>query len=459
MTAAANTATIQYNHDTGDLYLETYLIDALGPNARGWGVSPSTIKARAEASLNHPLTMYRSQQGIFDHPISEYGADDHATNRKLEQKYSIGFATKIREVASNLYHAVYKITNQDAKRYLLNLLQQKGIERIGLFTSPGIIRPATEDRSSIQDFTITHNAIVSIPANHPNKAAVKAACHTATQDCTHLTASMTSSADGKCEYCMEAALASYLSSINATEATFDNSIMSNNIPDTTSKPDGVIEQPHQQPTAAEPNRAPVPAAGGYIPKEDKLLQQQEQPKPGASATEAEDWKAKYEALKLEKEQSNKTLEDRINEIERRRELDNRGRSVLDIFYNFGVRDILSSKEDFDKKLEYYVNSKYSEDEIADLVQAMIVKHQVESGQLVQNTASDALTTTPCSQRQESASSSTSHSLVTEKASQSSVAAATTIDTSQLEMIKDIFANADLQASKYLSSLRQRGGTS
>lgn len=439
-------ANIHYDSDTGDVYLETYLIDALGPNKKGWGISPAAVKDRAMASVNHPLTFYRKGD-IFDHPVAEYGSD-HVFNRSVDRKYAAGYAARIKEVADHIFNAVYKITNKDAKRFLLKLLTD-GNRSIPLFTSPGILRnvAAGDDRANIKDFTIVHNAIVSHPANDEAKAQIKEVCHAATANgnCSHLFASMSHSEE--CPYCMAGAFDYYLSSINNSKPDSTYTIMSSNDNGTSAAPVGTTTS-----AAATPEvKTPLVGAGGYQPliEENKQPEQKATAEPVAVAVgEGTDWKLKYEELNQ-----------KLAKLEKDRERDNKVSQIRSIFYNFGLRDIYADDESYDKRLEHYANRNLTIEEITDLVQSEVIKYQIEKGQLVQANASLTENSAPCSaatMKQETASV-TSHSLVQPSEQKLETAS---LDTWSIDLVSEIFANQQRDAANYESSLlskTKRGG--
>jgi hypothetical protein len=450
-------AQIQYDGNTGDLYLETYLIDALGPNRKGWGISPEAIKDRAMRSLNHPLTLYRKGD-IFDHPISELGSNDHDSNRKLEIKYSIGRAARIKEAANNLFHAVYKITNPDAKRFLLKLLTE-GNRTIPLFTSPGILRTLTEDRANIKDFMIVHNAIVTHPANDEAKAQIKEACiaSAANGNCSHM---LTGSAESEpeqsqqCEYCMAKALDQYLSSINATNENASHSIMS----DSTATTAAAVNAAAVPPQMEEP-KAPISGANGYTPTPTPAPAATEanepptKPKAGLQKTEAPDWEARYNDLSA-----------RFTKLEKDREHDNRVGKIQAIFYNFGLRDIYPEDQDYEKRIEHYANKgSLSIEEIADLVQTEVVKHQIKTGQLVQSNASlsPGANESPCQLKTPETASQevTTHSLVTQSRELETGSISANSSGWGVDLINEIFANAERDAARYEQQQQQQNSGS
>lgn len=167
------------------VFVETFLIDAVGPpNKKGWRVShddPEDFDSRVQASKNHPLVLYQAPhptkdgEMIFDHPVApitslEAAADPIRATIEFQKKYTIGYARHFKKVKDGIWHAVYEITNNKAKRFFQKA-KEKGVK---LFTSPHIVRPSTEpDRTNIHEWALIHNAIVSNPAHNETIASIK----------------------------------------------------------------------------------------------------------------------------------------------------------------------------------------------------------------------------------------------------------------------------------------------
>lgn len=212
----------------GRVFLQTYLIDAININKKGWKVSSEDeqdFDNRVLVSKGHPLTLYQAIDKdtgklIWDHPNpsheSEYASKTAYTTEddiNTAQKYSVGPAKHFKKIKPFMWDAVYEITNPDAKKFL-QTVKKEGIK---LYTSAHIVRPITPnlDRTNIKDWTLLHNSIVSVPANPQDVSQVREICVDENNDgnCDVLfSASMTSS--NNCGYCMGESLRNYVTSQN-----------------------------------------------------------------------------------------------------------------------------------------------------------------------------------------------------------------------------------------------------
>lgn len=155
--------------NTGDVLIRLFLIQNEYINKQDWLVGPNNFDRNVQRSTGHDLVMYpvtlKDGRQILDHP--EYKtATASEINDSLanQQKYSIGKAVLNKKYSPSKYHAIYRITDPDAAKWFIENSDDQGNLKVPIFTSPGILY-TDKTKYGWENWIITHNAIVTKPAN------------------------------------------------------------------------------------------------------------------------------------------------------------------------------------------------------------------------------------------------------------------------------------------------------
>lgn len=365
------------------LYLETYLIDT-SITKKNKKVSDQTIDSNVLQSKGHPLTLYPRQvenNWIWDHPVIE--TNSLGQNIELQKKYTIGNNIRLKKVKDGYWNAVYEITDEGAKK----LLAQYEGKTIPFYTSTGIIHNSSEDPLNIADWRIIHNAIVSEPANGFQRAAMVDMCQGTEQTCsTILTASTTDF-----HFCTNAALASYISSLSSSSGNSTYYTMS-------SETSSVQVTPKEQPgapitynqgfsgTNAQTGLGSVPASLTPSAPPEQFKQQSEQTEVTKKdetdyKTVAEQLKAELKQLKADKEakeNENKTLTERLLNLEKENSRNNRKNQVFSILQQYpeafiDVKTGSINQQEYSKVVLEWIDKGYDDKTIQELLEAKVIK--------------------------------------------------------------------------------------
>lgn len=392
---------ITIDNNTGDVYLEAFLIDALTLNDKGWKVSyddPVSFDDTVKRSLGHPLVLYekvlpKTGQKVWTHPVSETG--DVYDDIEFQKPYIIGKSVHNKKVGDGLWHSTYKIIHEGAKRFL------KGVKEssVGLFTSPHIVRPVLEDRQNIKTWGVIHNAIVSLPANGKQLAKVASICEgDAAGACSSLFASMdTPEKIPKCSYCLGDSLKEYVTS------QFLKTESSNSMSES-SQGQFTTNTGNNGQTGASNSNPNITNDGGNN-QQQQLLQQQQQHAGQGQGNDAESSQKTIAALEekikqLESQNNSQNsntdaitkAEKRIGDLEKELALNKRTGSIEKLLTqaiglytddNSGVVD----EKKYNADLKKLVESNHNLEEIQELIQAQFVLNQHAKGKLTGNKAS------------------------------------------------------------------------
>jgi hypothetical protein len=392
---------ITIDNNTGDVFLEAFLIDATHLNDKGWKVSyddPVSFDDTVKRSLGHPLVLYekilpKTGQKVWTHPVSETG--DVYDDIEFQKPYIIGKSVHNKKVRDGLWHSTYKIIHEGAKRFL------KGVKEnsVGLFTSPHIVRPVLEDRQNIKTWGVIHNAIVSLPANGKQLAKVASICEgDAAGACSSLFASMDTS-ETKCGYCLGDSLKEYVTSqFLKTESS--NSMSESSQGQSTANTDNNGQ------TGASNSNPNITNDGGN--NQQQLLQQQQQQHAGQGQGQGNDAESSQKTIaaleekikQLESQNNSQNsnadaitkAEKRIGDLEKELALNKRTGSIEKLLTqaiglytddNSGVVD----EKKYNADLKKLVESNHNLEEIQELIQAQFVLNQHAKGKLTGNKAS------------------------------------------------------------------------
>lgn len=408
---------ITIDNNTGDVFLEAFLIDATHLNEKGWKVSyddPVSYDNTVQRSLGHPLVLFERKlpngEKIWDHPVSETGSVED--DIEFQKPYIIGKSVHNKKVRDGLWHTTYKIIHEGAKRFLKGIKERS----ISLFTSPHIVRPVLEDRQNIKTWAVVHNAIVSSPANGKQLAKVASICEGDPQSsCASLFASMdTPDRLPKCGYCLGDSLKEYLNHVTSHSLKTENSSsMSDN-----SSAQGQTQGTGNNGQAAASNNPTNPEINNDNGNGTQTIINQS-PGPQQSGQEAGNndeaqktiaaLKAEIENLKSQNSNVDaaKNQETRIANLEKELALSKRTGSIEKLLTQaitlYSNDDGSVNEKEYNADLKKLVESNHNIDEIQELIQAKFVLHQHAKGKLTGNKASNTSLDSVTSQVSESAS--------------------------------------------------------
>lgn len=378
------------------VYVQTFLIDAITPNKKGWKVSydnPADFDRRVEESMNHPLVLFptadKSGNLIYDHPVApitsiEAAADPVRANIEYQKKFTIGYARFFKKLKDGVWAATYEITNPKAKRFFVNA-QKKGIK---LYTSPYIVRPSSEpDRNNIHEWALIHNAIVSQPA-FGDIATIKDVCVAAKGDpytCQSLFASLTVKEEDP-DFDVEAALELVTSQSmpnphyeNMTESASNTILTQPNpaeaIVETKTVPQSQIQD--FKPNSSSSSRLSTEKEEQQEQKQDDQQQQQQNDptKEPNKQSELDTLKAQLEALTKQ----NQTLQQKYEFDTRKAQIEKIfGPIVGHVYANQKTGEI--DEKEYNSEINRLTKSNFTLDEIQELAQARYVIAQYQTQQ-------------------------------------------------------------------------------
>lgn len=382
------------------VYVETFLIDAVSaPNKKGWRVSydnPEDFDSRVAASKNHPLVLFQTPhptkdgEMIFDHPVApitslEAAADPLRATIEFQKKYTIGYARHFKKVKDGVWHAIYEITNNKAKRFFQKA-KEKGLK---LFTSPHIVRPASEpDRKNIHEWALIHNAIVSNPAYNETVAAVKDVKAVGSRfpvDFSSLFASMDALDSDEPHY--DEIDAEYLLTIYTNQLTShdSNSEIVTNMPETASINANFTPANHastittQIPGQQELNVSQVPASQPPQTLQNDAQTQQEENKEQQlqqeqkQRTELEELKAQL----AQERKSRESLEQKYAQDTRKIQIEKLFAPLVGSLYTDQNTGRVHEK-DLENEVTKFLKSNHTFEEISEILQARYVLAQYQS---------------------------------------------------------------------------------
>ena len=186
-----------YDNDADRLFLVYYALPA-GFNGNHWGVSPHSIAKNIHTAVNKPVVISRKnpnnpfhtkQAGAYIHPTpeeasSELGRINAQQYYNWQERYAVGRVRSV-DKREQGYAFTLEITDPDVKSVLKSSSYVHGIPG---FTSPQIISSALqypeEARSEVYDhWSISHIALVDVPAYGKDQAGLRAKCLGTEKDC------------------------------------------------------------------------------------------------------------------------------------------------------------------------------------------------------------------------------------------------------------------------------------
>jgi hypothetical protein len=187
-----------YDDETDRLFLVYYPIIP-GYNRNKWGVTEASIERNIHTAINKPVVILRKnpdnqihtrQAGAYIHPTPELAVTElgHSPNAeeyyKWQEKFAIGRVRNV-DKRDKGYAFTLEITDTTAKSILKSDTYRNGVPG---WTSPQIISNNNlypdEERSGIFDhWTISHIALLDVPAYGFDQAGARAKCLGAEKEC------------------------------------------------------------------------------------------------------------------------------------------------------------------------------------------------------------------------------------------------------------------------------------
>lgn len=179
---------------TGDVLIRLFLISNEYINKQDWKVGTQNFDNNVQKSTGHDLVVYpftmKDGRTILDHPpYNTATASDIEASYKNQQNYSIGKAVMNKKYKPTSYHSIYRITDPDAAKWFVENSDEQGNLKVPIYTSPGILY-TDKQKYDWENWIITHNAIVTKPANKEEDAGFFKSCQGDLETtCQHIAAS------------------------------------------------------------------------------------------------------------------------------------------------------------------------------------------------------------------------------------------------------------------------------
>ena len=225
----------RYEADTDRLFLVYYSLPA-GFNANKWGVSLTSIDRNIHTAVNKPVVVYRKnpnnpfhtkQAGAYIHPTpeeasSELGKITAQQYYEWQEKFAIGRVRSV-DKRDKGYAFTLEITDSDAKQILKSDQYKDGIPG---YTSPQILSnygayPEEERSNNFEHWSISHIALVDVPAYGTEQAGLRAKCLGAEKDCMITTRSASAENLG---FCVKQATIDLINSFDSSQQSPDTSL-------------------------------------------------------------------------------------------------------------------------------------------------------------------------------------------------------------------------------------------
>ena len=295
----------RYDAEADRLFLVYYPIIP-GFNGNKWGVTEQSLYTNIHTAINKPVVILKKnlsnpihtkQAGAYIHPTPEEAASElgHFPNAQeyyeWQERFSVGRVRNV-ERRDKGYAFTLEITDPDSKQILKSDAYSKGIPG---WTSPQILSNAglypDEEHSGIfNHWSISHIALLDVPAYGFDQAGVRAKCLGAEKDCMITTRSASQENLG---FCVKQATidlinshSSHVESDNKTSHTImsqsentTQATSSETVTYTTSD-NNAPQQPKQQtlnevPTQSVPQTKEESSSGSEIRAQEEKEQQQQ----------------------------------------------------------------------------------------------------------------------------------------------------------------------------------------
>ena len=235
----------RYDSASDRLFLVYYPIIP-GYNGNKWGVTDSSIPANIHTAINKPVVIYRKnpnnpihtkQAGFFVHPTPEEAATElgHSPNAEeyynWQEKFAVGRVRSVEKRDNKGYAFTLEVTDPEAKNILKSDYLPKGYSRLDISANhikwASLSRGRTEQRL-YDHWTISHIALLDVPAYGYDQAGARAKCFGAEKDCMIQTRSASQENLGFCvrQATMDLVNAFSNSSQSSPESQLSHTIMS-----------------------------------------------------------------------------------------------------------------------------------------------------------------------------------------------------------------------------------------
>ena len=375
----------RYESDTDRLFLVYYPIIP-GFNGNKWGVSGNSLHVNIHTAINKPVVIYRKnpnnpihtkQAGSFIHPTPEEAATylGHPPSAEeyynWQEKFAVG---RVRNVdrRDKGYAFTLEITDKEAKNILKSDVYRNGIPG---WTSPQIISNGhlypEEERSGIFDhWTISHIALLDVPAYGFDQAGVRAKCFGGEKECLIQTKSASQENLG---FCVKQATIDLINSHSSHVESVSNpphNLMSQNEnssgqPIATTAAETVTYNPtsdnnsiNKLESTEPPNEDKKPEEEGEKPKEGEAKAKQQHSVQGARTLEEANLQIRQMSELLA--ETNKQLRVQQKELDRISAAEKKARLAFII-----PRDLFRSDESHMKEVEKTMGEKISESWLID----------------------------------------------------------------------------------------------
>jgi hypothetical protein len=370
-----------YEHSSDRLFLVYYPIIP-GYNRNKWGVTEASIERNIHSAINKPVVILKKnpdnqihtrQAGAYIHPTPELAATElaHSPNAEeyynWQEKFAIGRVRNVDRRGDKGYAFTLEITDKDAKNILKSDTYRNGVPG---WTSPQIISNAhiypEEERTGLfSHWTISHIALLDVPAYGFDQAGARAKCLGVEKECMLQTRSASQENLG---FCVKQATIDLVNAVSNSSQSRQESTNShtmsqseNTAPKSSSEtvtyttnndntqsvtPTAVAEQPKQ-----EQQTLPIPTA----PTEESTKTQ-----PMEGAKSLEEANAQIRMMSEQLAETSKQLQAQQKELNRITLSERKARLAFII-----PRDLFKSDESHMKEVEKALNEKVSESFLAD----------------------------------------------------------------------------------------------
>lgn len=202
----------RFDSTTDRLFLVYYPITP-GFNGNKWGVTEDSIERNVHTAVNKPVVIYKKnpdnplhakQAGTYIHPTpeeasAELGKVNAQSYYNWQEKFAVGRVRSV-DKRDKGYAFTLEITDPEAKNILKSDAYGNGIPG---YTSPQIISnaalyPEEAQQELYSHWTISHIALLDVPAYGREQSGVRAKCLGAEQECMITTRSASQENIGFC---------------------------------------------------------------------------------------------------------------------------------------------------------------------------------------------------------------------------------------------------------------------
>lgn len=371
----------RYDLASDRLFLVYYPIVS-GYNGNKWGVSPTSIDANIHTAINKPVVIYKKdplkplhtkQAGAYIHPTPEEAATELGHSPSAEEYYNwqerfaVGRVRNV-ERRDKGYAFTLEITDPEAKNILKSDAYRDGVPG---WTSPQIISNGAlypeEARSEIYNhWSISHIALLDLPAYGKKQAGVRGKCLGLEKECMIQTRSASQENLGFCVKQAAIDLVNAVSNssqsspgtqLSHTMSQSENTVPTKNSETVTYTGTGTPENTNQ-PVNTEQPKQEAQQTLPVTPQAAAEEQPKQQPMEGAKSLEEANAQIRQMSELLA--ETNKQLKAQQKELDRITLSERRARLAFII-----PRDLFKSDDSHMKEVEKAMNEKVSESFLID----------------------------------------------------------------------------------------------